>query len=197
VPFSISENEQLALNKSVAEGRLTLPKDNAFNVTVKLADGSVIPRRGRINFADTRINPSTGTFEMRAELPNADGVLKPGQFVRVSLEGAVRNNALAVPQVAVLDGPQGKFVYVADKDKDGKDIASTRPVVVGPWVVQDGVNLWVIDSGIKAGDRVITDGVSKLRPGAPIKFAAAPPPPAGTAPGPASPAPAAPAAPKS
>jgi hypothetical protein len=134
---------------------------------------------------------------MRAELPNADGVLKPGQFVRVSLDGAVRNNALAVPQVAVLDGPQGKFVYVADKDKDGKDIAATRPVVVGPWVVHDGVNLWVIDSGIKAGDKVITDGVSKLRPGAPIKFAAAPQPAAAGAPAPASPAPAAPAAPKS
>ena len=60
---------------------------------------------------------------MRAELPNADAVLKPGQFVRVTLDGAMRNNALAVPQVAVLDGAQGKFVYVADKDKDGKDIA--------------------------------------------------------------------------
>jgi membrane fusion protein (multidrug efflux system) len=181
VPFSISENEQLALNKAVTDGRLTLPKDNAFNVTLKLADGSVIPRRGRINFADTRINPATGTFEMRAELPNADGVLKPGQFVRVTLDGAVRNNALAVPQVAVLDGPQGKFVYVADKDKDGKDIAAARPVTVGPWVAQDGVNLWIIDGGIKAGDQVIVDGISKLRPGAPIKVGGPAPPP-GTAP---------------
>ena len=190
VPFAISENEQLALNKAVSEGRLTLPKDNAYNVTVKLADGSVIPRRGRINFADTRINPATGTFEMRAELPNADGVLKPGQFVRVSLDGAMRNNALAVPQVAVLDGPQGKFVYVADKDKDGKDIAAARPVSVGPWVAQDGVNLWIIDSGMKAGDQVIIDGVSKLRPGAPIKLGGAPAAPAKNAP-------ATPAAPKS
>ena len=79
-------------------------------------------------------------------MPNADGVLKPGQFVRVSLDGAVRNNALAVPQVAVLDGPQGKFVYVADKDKDGKDIAAVQPVTLGPWVAQDGVNLWIIET---------------------------------------------------
>jgi membrane fusion protein (multidrug efflux system) len=193
VPFSISENEQLALNKAVSEGRLTLPKDNAYNVSVKLADGSVVPRKGRINFADTRINPATGTFEMRAELPNADGVLKPGQFVRVTLDGAMRNNALAVPQVAVLDGPQGKFVYVADKDKDGKDIAAAHPVTVGQWVTQDNVNLWIIDSGVKAGDKVIIDGVTKLRPGAPIKLGGTPPP-AG-APGTA--APAAPAAPKS
>ena len=71
---------------------------------------------------------------MRAEIPNADGVLKPGQFVRVTLAGAVRNNALAVPQIAVLDGAQGKFVYVADKDKDGKDVAAVRPVTLGDWV---------------------------------------------------------------
>jgi len=175
IPFSISENEQLALNRAVAEGRLTLPKDNAFDVTVKLADGTTFPRRGRINFADTRINPATGTFEMRAEIPNADGVLKPGQFVRVSLAGAVRNNALTVPQVAVLDGPQGKFVYVADRDKDGKDVAAVRPVVLGEWATIGTDKLWVVDSGLKAGDKVIVDGLTKLHPGAPIVLAGSPP----------------------
>jgi membrane fusion protein (multidrug efflux system) len=176
IPFGISENEQLSLNRAVSEGRLTLPKDNAYDVTVKLADGTTIPRRGRINFADTRINPSTGTFEMRAEVPNADGVLKPGQFVRVSLTGAVRNNALTVPQIAVLDGAQGKFVYVADRDKDGKDVASARPVTLGDWVSIGGTNLWVVETGLKAGDHVIVDGLSKLRPGAPIKLGAGGPP---------------------
>ena len=171
IPFSISENEQLALNRSVAEGRLTLPKDNAFDVTVKLADGTTFPRRGRINFADTRINPATGTFEMRAEIPNADGVLKPGQFVRVSLAGAVRNNALTVPQIAVLDGPQGKFVYVADRDKDGKDVAAVRPVVLGEWATIGTDKLWVVESGLKAGDKVVVDGLTKLHPGAPIVLA--------------------------
>ena len=57
--------------------------------------------------------------------------MKPGQFVRVVLKGAVRTDAIAVPQVAVMDGPQGKFVYVAGKDKDGKDVATPRPVVAG------------------------------------------------------------------
>ena len=176
IPFAISENEQLSLNRAVSEGRLTLPKDNAYDVTVKLADGTTIPRRGRINFADTRINPSTGTFEMRAEVPNSDGVLKPGQFVRVSLAGAVRNNALTVPQVAVQDGAQGKFVYVADRDKDGKDVAAARPVTLGDWVSVAGINLWVVETGLKAGDRVIVDGLSKLHPGAPIKLGGAGPP---------------------
>ena len=184
IPFAISENEQLSLNRAVGEGRLTLPKDGAYDVTVRLADGTVIPRRGRINFADTRINPSTGTFEMRAEVPNTDGVLKPGQFVRVSLSGAVRNNALTVPQIAVLDGAQGKFVYVADRDKDGKDIAAARPVTLGDWVSIGGTNLWVVETGLKPGDKVIVDGLTKLHPGAPIKLGAGEPPAAGSGPPP-------------
>jgi membrane fusion protein (multidrug efflux system) len=85
IPFAIAENQQLQLNKAVSEGRLMLPKDNAFDVQVRLADGSMLDRKGRINFSDTRINPSTGTFEMRAEVTNRDGLLKPGP-VRARLE---------------------------------------------------------------------------------------------------------------
>ncbi len=171
VLFNVSEGEQLRLNRAMAEGRLALPANNAFDVTIRLSDGSTFPRSGKINFADTRVNPATGTYEMRAELANGDLALKPGQFVRVALKGAQRKDALAVPQVAVLDGPQGKFVYVAGKDKDGKDVASVRPVVVGDWIADSGSNLWVIESGLKPGEQVIVDGVAKLMPGAPIKLA--------------------------
>ncbi len=177
VPFAIPESEQLALQKEVAAGRLTLPKDNAFAVTIRLADGSVFPREGRINFTDTRVNPSTGSVEYRAEIPNADVALKPGQFVRVRLAGATRNEAIAVPQVAVLDGAQGKFVYVIDRDKDGKDVAGMRPITLGEWVDATDPkvgNLWVVESGLKPGERVIVDGVARLRPGAPV-VADAPP----------------------
>ena len=174
IVFNVSENEQLRLNHAMAEGQLQLPKDNAYDVTVQLSDGSAFPRRGHINFADTRVNPTTGTYEMRAEIPNGDGALKPGQFVRVILQGAKRVNVLAVPQVAVLDGPQGKFVYVAGKDKDGKDVAAPRPVVVGDWVGANGSNEWVIESGLTAGDPVIVNGVAKLMGAGPIKIAAAP-----------------------
>ena len=111
---------------------------------------------------------------MRAEIANADGALKPGQFVRVALKGAVRNNAIAVPQVAVQDGAQGKFVYVTGKDKDGKDIAVVRPVTLGDWVEVDGVNLWVVESGLAAGDTVIVDGIAKLQPGGAIALGGAP-----------------------
>jgi membrane fusion protein (multidrug efflux system) len=188
VGFTVSENERLRLNRAAASGQLALPKDNAYDVTIKLSDGSAFPRKGKINFADSRVNPATGTYEMRAELPNADGALKPGQFVRVVLRGAERKDAITVPQKAVMEGPQGKFVYVAGKDKDGKDIAQPRPVTVGDWVDADGGNnLWVVDSGLKPGDVVIVDGVAKLMPGAQIKLAAsdaaatAAPAPAGTA----------------
>ena len=177
VPFAIPEGDQLGLQKQVAAGRLTLPKDNAFDVAIKLTDGTVFPRQGRINFADSRVNPSTGSVEYRAEIPNADGALKPGQFVRVKLAGAKRTGAFAVPQIAVMDGAQGKFVYVVDKDKDGKDIAAVRPITLGEWVDAtdaNGGNLWIVESGLKAGDRVIVDGVAKLRPGAPIALGGPP-----------------------
>jgi membrane fusion protein (multidrug efflux system) len=100
---------------------------------------------------------------MRAELPNPEGRLRPGQFVRVLLKGATRPNAVAVPQRAVLDGPQGKFVYVVNE----KSAAEPRPVQAGEWA-QDQ---WIITSGLKEGDRVIVDGVMKLGPGAPVRIA--------------------------
>jgi membrane fusion protein (multidrug efflux system) len=172
IVFNVSENEQLRLNRAMASGQLKLPADNAYEVTVVLSDGSAFPRKGTINFADTRVNPTPGTYEMRAEVPNGDGKLKPGQFVRVVLRGAERQNALAVPQVAVLDGPQGKFDYVAGKDNDGKDVALPRPVVVGDWVAANGTNQWVIESGLAPGDPVIVNGVAKLMPGGQIVLGA-------------------------
>lgn len=172
VLFNVSENEQLRINRAVADGRLALPRDNAFAVAVKLSDGSTFPRNGHINFADTRVNPQTGTYEMRAEIANADLALKPGQFVRVVLRGAQRQGALAVPQAAVLEGPQGKFVYVLGKNKEGKDIAEARPVVVGDWSESNGKNLWLIDSGLTAGDRVIVDGLARIMmPNSPVHVA--------------------------
>ncbi len=183
VPFNVSENDRLGLERAVAAGKLVLPKDSAYDVTIKLSDGSAFPRKGRINFSDTRVNPSTGTYEMRAEIANADGALKPGQFVRVALKGAVRNNAIVVPQVAVQDGPQGKFVYLAGKDKDGKDVAVVRPVTLGDWVEVDGVNLWIVESGLAAGDTVLVDGIAKLQPGGPIALGGAPGAPGAAPPG--------------
>jgi len=194
VQFNISENEKLRVERAVAEKKLAWPTNDAMNVTLKVADGTTLQRSGKINFADTRINTATGTYETRAEFANKDNALKSGQFLRVILNGPKRLDAIAVPQAAVLDGPQGKFVYVAGKDKDGKDVALPKPVVLGDWVTGQG-NLWIVESGLAPGDKVIVDGIAKIfMPGAPIKLAAAPAGAPGAAPGgtpPAAPAPAA------
>jgi membrane fusion protein (multidrug efflux system) len=180
VNFSVSENDQLRLNRLIAEGKLVLPDSknpNGYEVSVRLSDGSLFPRKGKVAFVDSRINPGTGSFDARAEVPNADASLRPGQFVRVILDGGKRPNVITVPQRAVLDSPQGKFVYVAGKSDKGADVALPRPVTVGDWVEIDGANQWIVESGLAAGDQVVIDGMAKLFPipgGAPI--ALGPPP---------------------
>jgi membrane fusion protein (multidrug efflux system) len=166
VNFGIPDNERARLQKEVEAGRLTLPKNGSVEVALRLADGSMYPHTGRLNFSDVRISAATGTQEARAELPNKEGILRPGQFVRVVLRGATRPNAVTVPQRAVLEGPQGKFVYVVDE----KSTASPRPVEVGDWAGEN----WIITSGLKGGEQVIVDGVMKIGPGAPVKVAEKP-----------------------
>ena len=120
-------------------------------------------RTGKLNFSDVRVSTATGTREARAELPNSKGELRPGEFVRVILRGATRPNALTVPQRAVLEGPQGKFVYIVDEN----GTAQPRPIEVGDWAG----DAWVINKGVQPGDRVITEGLMRLGPGAPVRIA--------------------------
>ena len=166
VNFGIPDGEASQLRKEIEAGRLAMPKDGRFEVGLRLGDGTQYDGIGLLNFSDVRISASTGTRESRAELPNPKGVLQPGQFVRVLLRGAVYPNAVTVPQRAVLEGPQGKFVYVVND----KSAAEPRPVVAGEW---SGGGDWIITSGLKEGDRVIVDGVMKLGPGAPVRIAQA------------------------
>ena len=161
--FGVSDNEHTKLQRDADAGRVVMPKDSKFDVALRLADGSLYSRQGKMNFSDIRINGNTGTSELRAELPNPGGRLRPGEFVRVVLHGAQRINAIIIPQRAVLDGPQGKFVYILDAQSK----AAIRQVEVGDWAGE----AWVINSGLKAGDKVIVDGVMKIGPGAPVKLA--------------------------
>jgi len=164
VLFGIADDERLKLKREVDAGRLTLPKDGRFAVSVKLADGRVYEKTGKMNFSDVRISGNTGTSETRAELPNPASVLRPGQFVRVTLSGAQRNSAILVPQRSVLQGPQGRFVYIVNAQNQ----AEIRPVTVGDWSGES----WLIETGLQAGDKVIVDGVMKIGPGAPVRIAA-------------------------
>jgi membrane fusion protein (multidrug efflux system) len=164
VSFGISDNDQQRINAEREAGRLVAPKDGNFEVTLKLADGTVYTQQGKLNFSDVRVSSATGTSETRAEIPNPKGVLRPGQFVRVTLKGATRPNAITVPQRAVLEGPQGKFVYVLSADSK----AEPRPVQVGDWTSED----WLINSGLKPGDKVIVDGTARIfAPGSPVVVA--------------------------
>jgi membrane fusion protein (multidrug efflux system) len=182
VHFSLSEQEQLRLKQQIESGKLLAPAGekgarNGYSVSIRLADGSTYPRVGKLDFVDTRINAGTGSFDAQAEIPNPDRSLLPGQFVRVILKGAKRPDAIVVPQRAVLDSPQGKFVYVPGKSQDGRDVALPRPVTVGDWVEFDGQHQWIVESGLNPGDKVIVEGTAKLFPipgGAPIMLG--PPP---------------------
>jgi membrane fusion protein (multidrug efflux system) len=166
VNFGIPDNEQARISSQAQAGTLKLPRN--FEVELRLADGTVYKHKGKLDFADVRVSPQTGTREARAEVPNPDGMLRPGQFVRVVLKGATIPNAVTVPQRAVMEGPQGKFVYVVDE----KSTAQARPVEAGQWTGER----WIITSGLKGGERVIVDGVMKLGPGAPVKIAEKPVP---------------------
>jgi membrane fusion protein, multidrug efflux system len=171
VYFSISENELLAQQTQLADGSLQRPSDTVLQVKVRLADGRLPDRTGRINFNDARIDTTTGTLSMRARLQNADGLLKSGQFVRVIVTGTVRPNAMTVPQKAVLEGPQGKFVYVISNTSEGKAVAAIRPIQVGEWVTQNNERAWLVLGGLNAGDQVILNNLIKIGPDVPVQIA--------------------------
>jgi membrane fusion protein (multidrug efflux system) len=168
VNFSVSEGDMLRLTKQLKAGQLAVPGKKAsngslgFTVSVKLSDGSSYPRTGKLNFASERINAQTGSFDVRAEIPNPDGSLRPGQFVRVSLGGASRPASLAVPQRAIIDSPFGKIVFVVNKE----DKLEPHPVELDGW----SQGQWIVTKGLKDGDRVLVDGYIKAHdPGMLVK----------------------------
>ncbi len=174
VRFSVAENQQLEIERQLAEGALKLPPPQQTQVEVQLADGSIYPLTGQVDFSDYRTDRQTGAYDRRATLPNPDGRLSPGQFVRVHIQGGIIPHALAVPQRAVQEDAKGKFVYVVGKGDKGVSIAQPRPIEVGPWVEPDQTGdterLWVIRSGLNAGDQVVIEGTARIFfPGMPIQ----------------------------
>lgn len=167
VTFNVAESERQRMDQDIAAGTLVVPKDG-FNVHLLQRDGRPLGQVGKVNFVSSSISNQTGTLEMRAQLPNPKGEIKSGLFVRVILEGANRPDALTVPQSAVLEGPGGKMVMVAEPGKDGKLAAQPHAIDVGEWTSTGNEKLWVVRSGLKPGDKVIVDNLMKLRPGVPV-----------------------------
>ncbi|HEV7834716.1 MAG TPA: efflux RND transporter periplasmic adaptor subunit [Caballeronia sp.] len=166
VNFSVSENELLGYRDQIEKKRLRFPQDNNFEVTVILADGTVYPTRGHINFANPAFSSQTGTFLVRASFANPQSSLRPGQFVRARVSGATRPDAILVPQRAVLQGAKSHFVWVVDGDSK----AHERVVEVGTWHGDD----WFITDGLKVGERVVVDGAIRVAADAPLKITGAP-----------------------
>jgi membrane fusion protein, multidrug efflux system len=147
VRFALSEAEQQGLRRMGDEKSI---------VELVLADGQTYGERGRLNFAGSTVDQSLGTVQLRAEFPNPKLEILPGQFATVRLDAGTQQ-VIAVPQTAVLEGTQGRFVWTVGAD--GK--ATQRSVEVGDWLGQD----WIIRKGLSDGDTVILDNLMKLNPG--------------------------------
>ena len=161
VKFSASENYWLRLQEEVKAGRLVVPPDDAFDVEVVLADGRIHPQKGRLMFTDLAFSRDTGTYQVRAEVPNPQEDLSPGQFVHARLLGAVRPKAILLPKRAVLQGAKGSFVWVVGPQSK----AEFRPIELGDWYGDE----WFVNEGLHSGDTVVVDGGIKVQPGATLK----------------------------
>jgi membrane fusion protein, multidrug efflux system len=161
VNFTQSATEVMNLRRALQAGRLKRAGAQGAEVRVVLEDGTLYPRPGRLLFADLTVDANTGQVTLRAEVPNPQGLLLPGMYVRVQIEQAKASNAMLLPQQAVTRSPQGDTVMVVD----AKGQVSPRTIKI------DGSqnNQWVVVGGLQPGEQVIVDGFQKLRPGAPVK----------------------------
>lgn len=164
VNFAAPDSDVESVRSGLQNGSLVLPEDGKMSVQIKLGDGSVYPLEGKVDFTDSLVDRGTGTVSARAVVPNPDQTLLPGQFVRVQVKGLSIPNAMTLPERAIAQGPGGTFVYVVD---DG-GVARKRQVTAG----HTAKGRWVIVSGISAGDRVIVEGLPKVRPDSPVKVVA-------------------------
>jgi membrane fusion protein (multidrug efflux system) len=156
--FSVSENQFLQYQDKVAKGIIKAPENDNYEVEIQLADGVVLPEKGKITFSDTSYAQGTGTMMLRAEVSNTTGRLLPGQFVRARLLGSTYPKGILLPQRAVLQNGDKYFVWLVDKDSK----AQMRPIEVGNWMKDQWLNL----SGL--------DGFMRLAPGVPVKVGTPP-----------------------
>jgi len=161
VNFTQSSGEVLRLRRALAANQLRRVGGEAVAVNVVLEDGSLLPQPGKLLFSDLSVDATSGQVTLRAEVPNADGLLLPGQYVRVRLAQAELPSGFLVPQQAVTRTQQGDTLLVVGEGNK----PAPRPVTIRSG--QDGQ--WVVTGGLQAGDRVIVDGFQKMFvPGAPV-----------------------------
>jgi membrane fusion protein (multidrug efflux system) len=160
VYFSISEDKLLELQR-----RLKRPPGERTDLAppfhIRLADGTDYALAGKLNFVDAAIDQKSGTLQVRISVPNPERILRPGLFVRITVAAFDNPAAIRIPQKAVTQLQGLKSVYVVTAG----DKAEPRQIVANYRLGND----WVVDSGLAAGDRVVIEGIGKLRPGAQVK----------------------------
>lgn len=159
VEFTQTYSDLLRLQQAVKAGKQK--RVDSTQVQLLLEDGSVYPEKGRVQFADLAVDPNSGAVAMRAEFPNPRRELLPGAFVRVRFPQAEMDNAIRVPQRAVLNSPQGQSVLLVGEE----DKVVPRPIRAGAMA---GTDFIVVD-GLQGGERVIVNGLQKAKPGAVVK----------------------------
>jgi membrane fusion protein (multidrug efflux system) len=161
VNFTQSSADVLRLRRAIGANELRRAGGDAVSVRVLLDDGSELPQPGRLLFSDLSVDSSSGQVTLRAEVPNADGLLLPGQYVRVRLSQAELPDGVLLPQQAVTRSAQGDTVLVVGEGN------KPMPRQVQVHSAQNGQ--WVVTGGLRAGERVIVDGFQKMFvPGAPV-----------------------------
>ncbi len=154
----------LRLKRRLADGRLNQNGNSHRTVKILLEDGTRYPLEGTLQFRDVTVDPTTGSVVLRIVVPNPDGVLLPGMFVRAVVKEGVNEKAILLPQQAVSRGPKGKPIALI-VDQEGK--AQPRMLKLDR-AIQDK---WLVSSGLTAGDQVIVEGLQQARPGSPVKVA--------------------------
>lgn len=170
VEISQSGTELLELRRAIAAGNLQ--DSESVPVDLTLEDGSTFPQQGRLSFAEAMVDPATGAVSMRVVVPNPNQMLLPGMFVRATIANAVRRDAILAPQQGITRDSKGDAVAMV-VDAHGK--VEQRKVVVSRAIG----NRWLVESGLKAGDRLIVEGLQKIAPGAQVDASEAPAPAAG------------------
>ncbi len=161
VDVTQSTTDILKLRRKLQEGQLSR-NSNQQQVRLILDDGSEYPFKGKLQFQDITVDPTTGSVILRIVFPNPKGLLMPGMFVRAIVEEGVHKNAILVPQQAVSRDPKGNPLTLT-VDKEGK--VQQKPLTLDRAIGSE----WLVSSGLEPGDKVIVEGMLKVKPGIPVK----------------------------
>ncbi|MBO5490869.1 MAG: efflux RND transporter periplasmic adaptor subunit [Desulfovibrio sp.] len=162
IDFSIAAPERMRRQQLAAAGRLRQPEGGRYKARLRLLDGSMYQGEGEVTFIDSQVQPTTGVIKARAVFDNSDGQIMPGQYVRLFVDGDVLVNAVLIPQKCVMLTQQGAMVMGVDKDNKVYPIPVKVSETVG--------DKYLVDSGLKGGERIVLEGLVKARPGAPVSI---------------------------